>query len=159
MVQDHVGMQLLTDEFRIFQLPLRDIVDKLMHLIRINHVVHKRFINGTEVVSLFEKTRRYENALVTLVVIGFRHLFTVNVPFFLWKVEGRCMNILLPVLDVLYNDLVIGMDRKTAGSFREKILEKGNLEDADILYRNFRGRDPKPEALLIRDGLTRPLRK
>ncbi len=50
-------------------------------------------------------------------------------------------------------------DRKTAGSFRENILEKGNLEDADILYRNFRGRDPKPEALLIRDGLTRPLRK
>ena len=45
------------------------------------------------------------------------------------------------------------------GSFRENILEKGNLEDADILYRNFRGRDPKPEALLIRDGLTRPLRK
>ena len=41
----------------------------------------------------------------------------------------------------------------------ENILEKGNLEDADILYRNFRGRDPKPEALLIRDGLTRPLRK
>ncbi len=50
-------------------------------------------------------------------------------------------------------------DKKTARSFRENILEKGNLEDAAVLYRNFRGRDPRPEALLKRDGLTRPLRK
>lgn len=50
-------------------------------------------------------------------------------------------------------------DKKTARSFRENILEKGNLEDASVLYRNFRGRDPRPEALLKRDGLTRPLRK
>jgi len=50
-------------------------------------------------------------------------------------------------------------DKKTARSFRENILEKGNLEDATVLYRNFRGRDPRPEALLKRDGLTRPLRK
>ncbi|MBQ3382818.1 MAG: M3 family metallopeptidase [Bacteroidales bacterium] len=50
-------------------------------------------------------------------------------------------------------------DKKTARSFRENILEKGNLEDAAVLYRNFRGRDPRPEALLRRDGLTRPLRK
>ncbi|MBQ2493092.1 MAG: hypothetical protein II527_07155, partial [Bacteroidales bacterium] len=44
-------------------------------------------------------------------------------------------------------------DRKTARSFRENILEKGNMEDAAVLYRNFRGRDPKPEALLRRSGL------
>lgn len=50
-------------------------------------------------------------------------------------------------------------DKKTARSFRENILEKGNLEDAAVLYRNFRGRGPRPEALLKRDGLTRPLRK
>lgn len=44
-------------------------------------------------------------------------------------------------------------DRKTARSFRENILEKGNLEDAATLYRNFRGRDPKPDALLKRCGM------
>ncbi|MCF0172853.1 MAG: M3 family metallopeptidase [Bacteroidales bacterium] len=44
-------------------------------------------------------------------------------------------------------------DRETAMSFRENILAKGNLEDADVLYRRFRGRDPRPEALLEREGM------
>lgn len=43
--------------------------------------------------------------------------------------------------------------REVATSFRENILSKGNLQDADILYRNFRGRDPEPEALLVKLGM------
>jgi peptidyl-dipeptidase Dcp len=45
-------------------------------------------------------------------------------------------------------------NREVAASFRNNILSKGNLEDADVLYRNFRGRDPRPEALLEQNGLT-----
>ena len=45
-------------------------------------------------------------------------------------------------------------DRATAKSFRDNILSKGNIEDADVLYRNFRGRDPRPEALLEKSGMT-----
>lgn len=41
-------------------------------------------------------------------------------------------------------------NKEVAESFRKNILSKGNLEDADVLYRNFRGRDPKPDALLKR---------
>jgi peptidyl-dipeptidase Dcp len=44
-------------------------------------------------------------------------------------------------------------DPETARRFREFVLEKGGTEDADILYRKFRGADPKPEALLKRRGL------
>ena len=40
-------------------------------------------------------------------------------------------------------------------SFRENILSKGSTEDADVLYRNFRGHDPQPEALMKKLGLTR----
>ncbi len=43
-------------------------------------------------------------------------------------------------------------NKNTADSFRRNILSKGNLEDADILFRNFRGREPKPQALLKRYG-------
>lgn len=43
--------------------------------------------------------------------------------------------------------------KEVASSFRDNILSKGNLMDADILYRNFRGRDPKPEALLVKLGM------
>ena len=44
--------------------------------------------------------------------------------------------------------------REVAGSFRENILSKGGSEDAAILYRRFRGRDPEPEALMRKLGLT-----
>jgi peptidyl-dipeptidase Dcp len=44
-------------------------------------------------------------------------------------------------------------NKEVAASFRDNILSKGNLRDADVLYRQFRGRDPKPEALLEKMGL------
>jgi len=44
-------------------------------------------------------------------------------------------------------------DQKTALSFRKNILEKGGSEDPMVLYKNFRGREPKVDALLKRRGL------
>lgn len=44
--------------------------------------------------------------------------------------------------------------REVACSFRENILSKGGSEDAAVLYRRFRGRDPEPEALMRKLGLT-----
>ncbi|MBR5019129.1 MAG: M3 family metallopeptidase [Bacteroidales bacterium] len=38
--------------------------------------------------------------------------------------------------------------REAAGVFRREILSRGGSVDADVLYRNFRGRDPEPDALL-----------
>ncbi|MDP3452883.1 MAG: M3 family metallopeptidase [Bacteroidales bacterium] len=43
--------------------------------------------------------------------------------------------------------------KKVAASFRDNILSKGNLEDAATLYRNFRGREPRADALLEKFGL------
>ena len=46
-------------------------------------------------------------------------------------------------------------NKEVAESFRKNILSRGNIEDADVLYRNFRGRDPKPEALMEKLGMTK----
>jgi len=44
---------------------------------------------------------------------------------------------------------------EVAASFRTNILEKGGAEDEAEIYRNFRGHDPEPEALMKKLGLTR----
>ncbi len=46
-------------------------------------------------------------------------------------------------------------NKEVAESFRKNILSRGNIEDADVLYRNFRGRDPKPEALMEKLGMVK----
>lgn len=45
-------------------------------------------------------------------------------------------------------------NKEVAKSFRENILSKGNLRDADVLFREFRGRDPRPEALMEKLGMS-----
>jgi len=44
-------------------------------------------------------------------------------------------------------------DKTTAASFRTNILELGGTEDAMVLYKKFRGAEPKIEALINRRGL------
>ena len=44
-------------------------------------------------------------------------------------------------------------NKSTALSFRENILSKGSLKHPMELYKNFRGREPKVQALLKRDNL------
>ncbi len=45
-------------------------------------------------------------------------------------------------------------NQEVAQSFRDNILSVGGVEDADVIYRRFRGHDPKPEALMKKLGLT-----
>ncbi len=44
-------------------------------------------------------------------------------------------------------------NKQTAKSFRENILSQGNMKHPMELYKAFRGREPRVEALLKRDGL------
>lgn len=46
-------------------------------------------------------------------------------------------------------------DKATAASFRENILSRGGSEDPAVLYRNFRGHEPDPHALMEKLGLVK----
>ena len=43
--------------------------------------------------------------------------------------------------------------KKVANKFKKHVLSKGGTEDPMLLYKRFRGQEPKPEALLRRAGL------
>ncbi len=45
-------------------------------------------------------------------------------------------------------------NRELAARFRKRLLSRGDSEDADVLYRNWRGRDAKSDALLKSNGLS-----
>ncbi len=44
-------------------------------------------------------------------------------------------------------------DKDVATKFKEHILSQGGIEDPMVLYKRFRGQEPKPDALLKRAGL------
>ena len=44
---------------------------------------------------------------------------------------------------------------EVSSSFRENILSKGGTDEASVLYRNFRGHDPEPQALMEKLGLVK----
>jgi len=46
-----------------------------------------------------------------------------------------------------------GMTRQNGQRFRDMVLSRGGTKDADVLYREFRGRDATPDALLEERGL------
>jgi peptidyl-dipeptidase Dcp len=46
-----------------------------------------------------------------------------------------------------------GMTRENGQRFRDMILSRGSTDEMDVLYRNFRGRDPSVEPLLEQRGL------
>ena len=47
-----------------------------------------------------------------------------------------------------------GVFNKTvAKKFKEHVLSQGGTQDPMLLYKRFRGQEPKPEALLKRAGL------
>jgi len=47
-----------------------------------------------------------------------------------------------------------GMTRENGQRYRDVILSRGSTQDAAVLFRNFRGRDPKIDPLLEERGLT-----
>jgi len=98
----------------------------------------------------FEKTSLYPDVKENCMSVSFSHIFPGGYSSGYYSYKWA------EVLDAdafeLFQERGI-FDRVTGKAFEEHVLSKGGTEHPMELYKNFRGEEPKPEALLKRAGL------
>ncbi|MCC5937030.1 MAG: M3 family metallopeptidase [Lunatimonas sp.] len=116
---------------------------------------HSTSPNELDDIVAFEKSRMEKTELLppvpeTLMSTSFSHIFQGGYAAGYYSYKWA------EVLDADAFELFVEkgiFDPETASAFKTHILAAGGRVHPAILYRRFRGRDPKPEALLRRAGL------
>ena len=119
---------------------------------------HMRQEPLTDDVDLFEKTRMEEIGLIPEILPRYRstyfsHIFDGG---YAAGYYGYSWSEMLDA-DVFQAFVERGdiFSREVAGAFREKILQNGGTKDALEMFKDFRGRGPKIDALLENRGFTK----
>ena len=118
---------------------------------------HNRSAVPEEGVREFEKAVLKPSALVpqvpeTCIATSFSHIFSggYSAGYYSYK----WAEVLEADAFSLFKEKGI-FNREVSGAFRREILSRGSSDEEAVLYRNFRGHDPEPQALLRKLGIVK----
>lgn len=116
------------------------------------HTIKKPFDGN---VNIFEKTNMAKIHLIPEIVPRYRSIYFNHI-FSGGYASGYYSYVWAEVIDAdayqAFKETSL-FDKATANRFREEILSKGGTMDAMVLFKNFRGREPKTDAYLKKKGL------
>ena len=119
MVEQSVGLDVLADFGGKIQLKLGDDVENLVHLIRILVEGHQAVLNLHQIVALLENSGEHSGGNKVLVAVDLFSSLNEGLPDLGVIDDLRYLQVLLPLLDVLDDDLLGGVDGEgTGGSLR-----------------------------------------
>ena len=98
-----------------FELPLGDVLDELLELVGALVEGDEHVLDLAEVVALLEDAGRHERHDPLLRTVDLLDSSLIDLPLGLGKLQGRLLDVLLPLLDVLADDLVGRVHGKAPG--------------------------------------------
>ena len=114
VVEQCVRFDVFAELSRVVQLKLRDAVDQLVHFVRIFIESDETLLHAHQMVAHFKNAGCIERGRELLVPVDLFRFGDERLPFFGVVDDLRHLHIILPVLDVLDNDLVRRVNRERA---------------------------------------------
>ena len=112
VVEQRVWLQICAYLFCIPQFPVGQALNQLVHFIRVFVEIHQAILNLKKMVTHLKDARSDDGGDILLAAVHFLRHSDIRLPVLLCIIEIRLLNVVSPVLNILDDNLIRGVDRE-----------------------------------------------